>query len=87
ARPGPRTSESENLAFFGYFNKLSRVEFAQRMEARLRDPNALYGTLIDELHGLGSSVRRKHDLLRMAYSVFLVGLIISAILIAGMIIF
>lgn len=87
ARPAPREVEGENLAFFGYFSRLSREEFSKRTEARLQQPNALYGTLINELHGMGSSLQRKHDLLRMAYTIFLVGLVISAVLVAGIIVF
>lgn len=87
ARPTKRSSDGENLAFFGYFSKLSREEFSARTEARLRDPNALYGTLINELHGMGSSLERKHSLLRMAYTIFLGGLILSTLIIAGVIIF
>lgn len=86
ARPQPRNSATESLAHAGFFTRLSRKEFIERTEARLRDPNALYGTLIEELYGLGSSLGRKHRLLRMAYTIFLVGLVVSALVVAGIII-
>lgn len=87
ARPGNRNTEGENLAYSGYFSQLSREEFTLRTEARLQDPNALYGTLINELYGLGISLQYKHGLLRMAYTIFLVGLTVSAVVVAGIIIF
>lgn len=87
ARPQAREENEENLAYSGYFSRLSRAEFTARTEARLQDPNALYGTLINELHGMGTSLQRKHALLRMAYTIFLVGLVISAVTVAGIIVF
>lgn len=86
ARPTGRKSEGENLAFFDFFSRLSRADFVARTEKRLRDPNALYGTLIGELHRMGGALRRKHRLLRMAYTIFLVGLTVSAAVIAGIIV-
>lgn len=87
ARPAVRREDGENLAYSGYFSRLSRAEFTARTEARLQDPNALYGTLINELHGMGTSLERKYGLLRMAYTIFLVGLVISAVTVAAIIVF
>lgn len=81
-RPSGKTQAEENLAFFGSFGKLSRADFAAKMEAQLRDPNALYGTLINDLHGLGQSLARKYRLLKIAYTIFLVGLVVSALVLA-----
>lgn len=87
ARPSGSRPERENLAFFGSFSHLSREEFAAKMETRLRDPNALYGTLVNDLHGLGQSLQRKYRLLRLAYTIFLTGLVISGLLLAALIVF
>lgn len=83
ARPSGKEQPEENLAFFGYFSQLTRAEFSAKMEERLKDPNALYGTLINDLHGLGKSLERKYRLLRMAYTVFLVGLVVSVLVLAA----
>jgi len=83
ARPSGREQPEENLAFFGSFSQLSRAEFAAKMEERLQDPDALYGTLVNDLHGLGKSLERKYQLLRMAYTVFLIGLVVSVLVLAG----
>lgn len=87
ARPSGKEQTEENLAFFGSFSQLSRAEFAAKMEERLKDPNALYGTLVNDLHGLGKSLERKYNLLRMAYTIFLVGLVVSVLLLAGVMLF
>jgi hypothetical protein len=87
ARPSNQTPARENLAFFGSFSHLPRAEFAEKMERQLADPNALYGTLINDLHGLGQSLQRKYRLLRVAYTIFLVGLVISALVLGAIIVF
>jgi|GEM_PF-957617 hypothetical protein len=84
-RPSGKTPREENLAFFGSFGQLSRADFAAKMEVQLRDPNALYGTLINDLHGLGQSLGRKYRLLKIAYTIFLVGLVVSALVLATII--
>ncbi|SER10834.1 Pycsar system effector family protein [Neolewinella agarilytica] len=86
ARPSGKVREQENLAFFGYFSQISQAEFLSRMEQQLQDPNALYGTLIKDLHGLGTSLQRKYQLLRLAYTIFLVGLLVSAVVLGLVII-
>lgn len=87
ARPSGKEQPEENLAFFGSFSQLSRAEFAAKMEERLKDPNALYGTLVNDLHGLGKSLERKYQLLRMAYTIFLVGLVVSVLVLVGVMVF
>jgi hypothetical protein len=85
ARPSGKAQPEENLAFFGFFSTLSRAEFAARMEQKLQDPNALYGMLVNDLHGLGQSLARKYALLRIAFTIFLAGLIISVLVLAAVI--
>ncbi|WP_020568544.1 Pycsar system effector family protein [Neolewinella persica] len=82
ARPSGKPQKDENLAFFGFFSTLSRAEFAERMEQQLQDPNALYGMLVNDLHGLGQSLARKYALLRIAFTIFLAGLVVSCLVLA-----
>ncbi|MFK8163243.1 MAG: Pycsar system effector family protein [Lewinella sp.] len=82
ARPSGKAQTEENLAFFGFFSTLSRADFAARMEQQLLDPNALYGMLVNDLHGLGQSLARKYALLRIAFTIFLAGLVISVLVLA-----
>ena len=86
ARPSNKTPSRENLAFFGSFSHLSRTEFAEKMERQLSDPNALYGALINDLYGLGQSLQRKYRLLKVAYTIFLVGLVVSALVLGAIIV-
>ena len=44
----------------------------------MKDPNYLYGTLVDDIYYLGIVLGRKYRLVRIAYSVFMIGIIVSA---------
>ncbi|CAH1001160.1 hypothetical protein LEM8419_02072 [Neolewinella maritima] len=80
SRPHDRKDEEENLAFYGTVSKLGRAEFTRRMETTLLDPDALYGNLIQDLHGFGRAIDRKYHLLKVSYNIFLLGLAISLLL-------
>ncbi|NJB87272.1 hypothetical protein GGR26_003052 [Lewinella marina] len=85
SRPYSRNDEDDNLAFYGTISKMGRQEFARRMEHTLLSPDALYGNLISDLHGLGRDIDRKYRLLKIAYNIFLTGLAVSVILMLGII--
>ena len=87
SRPDNRKGEEDNLAFYGTISKLDRASFARRMEEDLLEPNALYGHLISDLHGLGQSIDRKYHLLKIAYNIFLLGLGVSVGLVLAIIFF
>ncbi|THH37885.1 Pycsar system effector family protein [Neolewinella litorea] len=85
SKPHSRYNEEDNLAFYGTISKLNREEFTRRMETTLLNPDALYGNLISDLHGLGRDIDRKYKLLKIAYNIFLIGLCISVILVVAVI--
>ena len=67
-----------NLLFFGNFYNTNLDEYKWGMSNMMKDPNYLYGTLVDDIYYLGRVLGRKYKLVRIAYSVFMVGIIISA---------
>lgn len=68
-----------NLLFFGNFFKSELDEYKWGMSTMMKDPNYLYGTLVDDIYYLGVVLGRKYRLVRIAYSVFMIGIIVSAI--------
>ena len=44
----------------------------------MKDPDYLYGTLVDDIYYLGIVLGRKYRLVHIAYNVFMIGLIVSA---------
>ena len=49
------------------------------MSQMMKDQDYLYGSLIKDIHHLGVVLGRKYKLIRIAYSVFMIGIIISVI--------
>ena len=67
-----------NLLFFGNFFKSELEEYRWGMNTMMRDPNYLYGVLVDDIYYLGKVLGRKYRLVRIAYSVFMIGILVSA---------
>ena len=68
-----------NLLFFGNFHKMKLDEFEWAMSEMMQDRDYLYGSLTKDLYFLGLVLNRKYSLLRLTYTVFMVGIIISVI--------
>lgn len=67
-----------NLLFFGDFTKLDYAEFEAAMEEMMNDPNRTYQAQVREVYALGLFLAtRKYRSLRLAYLVFLAGLLAS----------
>ena len=85
SRPYGRKGEEGNLAFYGTVSKLDRADFTRKLETALREPDALYGHLIGDLHGLGYTIDRKYDRLKISYNIFILGLAVSVALVLAII--
>ena len=73
------TNKKTNLLFFGNFYKASLEDYKWGMSIMMRDPEYLYGSLIKDVYYLGVVLGRKYKLLRIAYNVFMIGIVISVI--------
>ncbi|MBC7400372.1 MAG: phosphohydrolase [Mucilaginibacter sp.] len=68
-----------NLLFFGNFYKMGLPEYTAGMLKVMDDKAFLYGTLIKDVYSQGVVLGRKYRLLRVAYNIFMFGLIISVV--------
>lgn len=68
-----------NLLFFGNFYRTSLDEYQRAMKVMMSDSTYLYGSLIKDIYFLGVVLGRKYKLIRMAYTIFMIGIIISVI--------
>ena len=68
-----------NLLFFGNFHKMSLPEFEWAMGEMMKDKDYLYGSMTKDLYFLGLVLNRKYSLLRLTYTVFIIGILISVI--------
>ncbi|WP_299047098.1 Pycsar system effector family protein [uncultured Polaribacter sp.] len=68
-----------NLLFFGNFHKMKLEDFEWGIQEMMKDRDYLYGSLTKDLYFLGLVLNRKYSLLRLTYTVFMFGIIISVI--------
>jgi hypothetical protein len=82
-RPEPgarRPALGENLMFFGGFLALSADEYETAVRETIRQPELLYTGMTRDIYALGLVLDRKFRLLRLAYTVFMVGLAAGVLL-------
>ena len=72
-------NKNTNLLFFGNFYSTRVSEYQWAMNTMMRDPDYLYSSLIMDIHQLGVVLARKYKLIRLAYTVFMIGIFISVI--------
>lgn len=68
-----------NLLFFGNFYKMPLEEYLWAMKEMMTDRQYLYDTMIKDLYYLGVVLNRKYKLLRLTYTVFTIGIIVSVV--------
>lgn len=68
-----------NLLFFGNFYKMPLKEYLWAMKEMMNDRQYLYDTMIKDLYYLGVVLNRKYTLLRLTYTVFTIGIIVSVV--------
>jgi predicted metal-dependent HD superfamily phosphohydrolase len=66
-----------NLIFFGNFYNMALEEYEWAVAEMINDDPYLYSTLTKDQYSLGKVLAKKYHLLRWAYNVFMVGLVIS----------
>ncbi len=66
-----------NLLFFGNFFKMELPDYEWAMTEMMNDREYLYGSMIKDIYYLGKVLARKYRFLRIAYNIFMFGLILS----------
>ncbi|MBR9846346.1 MAG: HD domain-containing protein [Algicola sp.] len=72
-------NQEVNLSFFGNFHKMKLEEFEWAIQELVNDKDYIYKALTKDLYFLGKVLERKYRILRITYTVFMVGIIISLI--------
>lgn len=68
-----------NLLFFGNFYRMNLDIYSSGMNKMMEDSEFLYGSLIKDIYSQGVVLGRKYRLLRIAYNVFMYGLILAVV--------
>jgi predicted metal-dependent HD superfamily phosphohydrolase len=69
-----------NLLFFGNFYKMDLKDFDWGMTEMIKDSEFLYSSMTRDLYYLGIVLAKKYRFLRLCYTVFMYGLIVSVVL-------
>jgi predicted metal-dependent HD superfamily phosphohydrolase len=77
--PAIATNRRINILFFGNFTKLSLDDFQGGMNELMRNKDLMYTNMITDIYYLGEVLSRKYRLLRISYTIFMVGLILTAL--------
>lgn len=68
-----------NLLFFGSFYNMKLEEYEWAVKEMIDDDVNLYSTMTKDQYFLGKVLAKKYKLLRWAYNVFMVGIVVSVI--------
>ena len=66
-----------NLLFFGNFHRMKLDDYKWGMTEMLKDADYLYGSMIKDIYFLGAVLGKKYRLLRMSYTIFMFGFVMS----------
>ncbi|MEJ2596558.1 MAG: DUF5706 domain-containing protein, partial [bacterium] len=76
-----------NLLFFGNFYNMEMDEYEWAVKEMMDDQDYLYSSMIRDQYSLGKVIANKYRLLRIAYTIFMIGLIVSSLLFAVFVLF
>jgi hypothetical protein len=72
-------NKKTNLLFFGNFHRMALPDYEWGMTEMMGDKVYLYSSMIKDNYFLGVVLARKYRFLRIAYNIFMFGLIASMI--------
>jgi hypothetical protein len=72
-------NKNVDLIFFGNFCKLPYDEYLQAVKDMMKDEDHVYATLIKNQYSLGRILSKKFRLVRIAYNIFMVGIIFTVL--------
>jgi predicted metal-dependent HD superfamily phosphohydrolase len=76
-----------NLLFFGNFYNMEMEDYEWAVKEMMADQDYLYSSMIRDQYSLGKVISKKYKLLRIAYTIFMIGLILSSLLFAVFVLF
>lgn len=80
----PDRGATRNVLFFGWFSQISEDEYVEAVLKELNDEEAMYRTMLRDVYQNGLVLQnKKYRYLGYAYRVFLVGLVLTVLCLAG----
>ncbi|WP_109830234.1 Pycsar system effector family protein [Reichenbachiella versicolor] len=81
--PDDIKNKKANLLFFGNFHGMSLQDYESGMKQMLGDADYLYSSMIKDIYFLGKVLGKKYKFLRLAFTVFMFGFVISVLAYIG----
>jgi len=75
-------ADRSGLLVFEQYARLPKEDYISAMEEMVSDKDRVYGNMISHLHHLGSTAEKSYSKLYISYNVFMVGLVISVVLLS-----
>jgi predicted metal-dependent HD superfamily phosphohydrolase len=72
-------NKKTNLLFFGNFHRVPLEKYERAMRTMMKDSDYLYSSIVQDIYHLGSVLGKKYKLIRLAYNIFMVGIILSVL--------
>jgi predicted metal-dependent HD superfamily phosphohydrolase len=72
-------NKKTNLLFFGNFHRMTYLQYETAMRTMMKDSDYLYSSIVQDIFHLGQVLGKKYKLLRLAYNIFMFGIIISVL--------
>lgn len=72
-------NKKTNLLFFGNFHRVAFEDYDNAMRKMMGDSDYLYGSLIKDIYTQGTVLGKKYKLTRLAYNIFMIGIIVSVL--------
>lgn len=72
-------NKNVNLMFFGNFHKMELKEYEWAIDELLKDKEYVYSSMTKDLYFLGIVLNRKYRILRITYTIFMSGIILSVL--------
>ncbi|RYF86683.1 MAG: HD domain-containing protein [Chitinophagaceae bacterium] len=72
-------NKKTNLLFFGNFHRMQLTDYQWGVNQMIRDKEYLYNTMMMDIYHLGVVLAKKYRYLRIAYTVFMIGIIASVL--------
>ncbi|HLA63352.1 MAG TPA: Pycsar system effector family protein [Rhodothermales bacterium] len=72
-----------NLLFFGHFANMPRDQFVVGIRELMENTDELYHTMAVDLYGLGGVLQKKYRLLRISFTVLLIGMGVGVLMFIG----
>ena len=72
-------NKKTNLLFFGNFHRMQLTDYQWGVNQMIKDKEYLYNTMMMDIYYLGVVLAKKYRYLRIAYTIFMIGIILSVL--------